>query len=628
MRAKLFWKLGLTYLFLLLAALVIVDFYAARILRKDYLNSAEAQLASLEKLAQSRPPQIDNIPALREWAAWMSESGARVTVIASDGLVLADSAEDPATVENDSGGPEVQQAFASGEGESVRRSATLNRDLVYRAVRYLPPAGLPVVIRMAVPLAELNESLAAVRRRLVAISLLILILGGGASLIFSRSLAARIDRLKDFSRRVAAGDFRPLPREDAEDEVTDLARALNQTAVRLDGTIHSLIEERNRSSAILRSMSEGVAVIDAKERVIFCNRAFAEILNLDAARCEGKPLLELVRQVELLDLARRALQGGDNLAGDLTLGTVSPRSFAITAAPISALEPSPNGAGQSSEAQSSAAAGTLPTTAPQGSPQTAAPAAGSAASPELRHGAVVVLHDITELRRLERVRQDFVANVSHEFKTPLTAIQGFAETLLGGALEDEKNNRRFLEIIRDHAMRLSRLTDDLLKLARIEAGKLEVQFQAVPLAELIEGCAATTLLKASHRSLSLDIDYPPQLPAVRGDAGLLREVLQNLLDNAVQYTPPGGRVELRAEARANEAVITVADSGIGIPLADQERIFERFYRVDAARSREVGGTGLGLSIAKHIVEAHGGRMWVESTVGQGSQFHFSIPLAT
>jgi len=584
-RAKLFWKLGLTYLALLVLALFALDFYATRVFRSDALRAVDDQLASVESAARAHPPDVQNPAALQEWVQSTSGGGARVTVVASDGTVLADSAADPAKMENHANRPEVQAAIASGAGKDVRQSATLGRALVYRAYRFEPPSGSPVVIRFALPLAQVNESIAEFRRRLLIASLAMLILGGVASLIYSRGFSARIERLKDFSHRVAAGNFEPLPSDDTEDELTDLARALNETAAHLDRTIRTLTGERNQSSAILRSMIEGVAVIDSKERVVFCNRAFAEILNIDAARCEGRPLVELVRQADLLDLARRALASADSLRGSLIIGTVMPRSFAVTATPVKALEPAAN-------------------------------------------GAVIVLHDITELRRLERVRQDFVANVSHEFKTPLTAIQGFAETLLGGALEDEKNNRRFLGIIRDHAARLGRLTDDLLKLARIEAGKLEVQYQPVSVAELVEGCAATTLFKASQRNIALNLSYPPELPAVRGDAGLLREVLQNLLDNAVQYTSPGGRVDLSAATRDHEAVITVADTGIGIPLADQERIFERFYRVDAARSREVGGTGLGLSIAKHIVEAHGGRLWVESTVGAGSQFHFSIPLAS
>jgi two-component system phosphate regulon sensor histidine kinase PhoR len=193
-------------------------------------------------------------------------------------------------------------------------------------------------------------------------------------------------------------------------------------------------------------------------------------------------------------------------------------------------------------------------------------------------------------------------------------------------LDDPSNNRRFLDIIRNHAIRLARLTNDLLKLARIEAGKLEVEFFPVGLMELIEGCAETTLLKASRKQITLEIEVPPGLPSVRGDAGLLRDVLQNLLDNAIQYTPEGGHIHVTAESKSREVVVTVSDTGIGIPASDQERIFERFYRVDAARSREAGGTGLGLSIAKHIVEAHNGRLWVESVIGVGSKFSFSIPI--
>jgi len=593
-RARLFWKLGLTYIALLLGVLVTVELYSARVLRREYLHSANEKLSSLLKLAQARPPDSEDLAQLQSWAEWMAQSGVRVTVIDSDGRVLAETARDPETLENHLDRPEVRQALTTGTGESVRHSKTVNQDLVYRAVLYQPIGRSPVIIRMALPLGEIDTSLAELRGKLLLASLVILMIGTVASLGFSQMFTARVQRLKDFSRRVAEGDFRPLLTEEPRDELADLAEALNETAKQLDFEIRLLSSERNRSGAILRSMVEGVAVIDAQERLVFCNRAFSEILNLNPASIEGRPLIELVRISELLGLIRRALQGEEGLQSDIAMGFVQQRSFVMTAAPVNALE-------------TSAGSGT-----------------GTAEKPT---GAVVVLHDVTELRRLERVRQDFVANVSHEFKTPLTAIQGFAETLLAGALDDPNNNRRFLEIIRDHAARLARLTDDLLKLARIEAGKLELEFSSVGLTELIEGCAETTLLKASRKQIALGIDIPPGLPPVRGDASLLRDVLQNLLDNAIQYTPAGGRIQVNATAAAHEAVITVADTGIGIPLAEQDRIFERFYRVDAARSREAGGTGLGLSIAKHIVEAHGGRLWVESTVGSGSNFSFSVPLA-
>jgi two-component system, OmpR family, phosphate regulon sensor histidine kinase PhoR len=598
-RARLFWKLGLTYVALLLVVLLAVDFYSARVLRRDYIRSASDKLASLLKIALARPPLLDDAAQLHSWTSWMAESGARVTVIDAAGRVLEDSAGGPESAENHSGLPEVQQAFATGTGDSVRHSSSLDFDLVYSAVRYQPPSGPPVVLRMALPLSQIDSSRMDLRKRLFLASFVILFLGGVASFGFSRMFAARVDRLKDFSRRVAEGDFSPLPAERPRDELADLADALNETAQRMDATIRSLSGERNQSSAILRSMVEGVAVIDAQERLVFCNRTFLEILNVDSASSEGRPVIEVVRNSELLGLIRRALQGEEGLQTDIATGFIQQRNFSVTAAPVKALE-------------------------------AATPAAlGNGAVADLKpSGAVVVLHDVTELRRLERVRQDFVANVSHEFKTPLTAIRGFAETLLSGALDDAKNNRRFLTIIRDHATRLDRLTDDLLKLARIEAGKLELEFFPVGLAELIEGCAETTLLKASRKQISIDIQIPPGLSTVRGDASLLREVLQNLLDNAVQYTGSGGRIQVTASSGARESVVSVTDTGIGIPLADQERIFERFYRVDAARSREAGGTGLGLSIAKHIVEAHGGRLWVESEVGRGSQFSFSIPLSS
>jgi two-component system phosphate regulon sensor histidine kinase PhoR len=572
----------------MLGVLLAVDWSAERTLRHDTELAAQQHLTSLDRLVQARPPAFDNPAALHDWAAWLARSGVRTTVIAADGLVLADSDHDTQTMENHSDRPEFQQALARGEGDAIRHSVTLDRDLVYHAVR-LDSGGHPVVVRLALPLAQVSRAVAAIRHQLLLTSLLILAVCGIISLIFSRAFAGRVDRLKDFSLRIAHGDFHPLSSERPEDELADLGRSLNETASRMDATIRTLTEERNRSSAILSSMVEGVAVIDARERVVFCNRAFAEILNLDPADCENRPLIEVIRHRELLSTIHTALVDATSARGEVEFGTVFPRSFAVTATPVETRPAGPAG---------------LATI-----------------------GAVAVLHDISELRRLERVRQDFVANVSHEFKTPLTAIQGFAETLLGGALEDEKNNRRFLEIIRDQSIRLAQLTDDLLRLARIEAGKLELDFRPVQVAALLESLAATYTMRAGRQQLSLSIDCPPDVPDVQGDDSLLREVLQNLLDNAMQYTAPGGSIVLSAVQRDDEAIFTVSDTGVGIPLAAQERIFERFYRVDAARSREVGGTGLGLSISKHIVESHDGKIWVESDVGHGSRFHFSVPLA-
>jgi two-component system phosphate regulon sensor histidine kinase PhoR len=593
-RARLFWRLGLTYVALLVAVLIAVDLYSSRVIRSQAIRLANSQLTSLLNVAETRPPQASNPDDLRTWTTWMAKSGARVTIIDSHGQVLADSATDSTKMENHANRPEVEQAMTEGRGQAVHHSVTLDRELVYQAVRYQGNGGESIIIRLAVPLSDIDLSVTELRRRLLIASIVMLVIGAIASFGFARMFAARIERLKDFSQRIAEGNFRPLLREGPRDELSDLADSMNQTAARLDLEIRMLSGERNRSSAILRSMVEGVAVIDAEERLVFYNRAFSEIFGVQPSTADGRPLIEAVRNAELVGLIRKALRGEEGLQSDISMGIVQVQSFSVTAAAVKALD-TPIGRDASVAAKPS--------------------------------GAVVVLHDVTELRRLERVRQDFVANVSHEFKTPLTAIQGFAETLLSGALDDPTNNRRFLDIIRNHAIRLARLTNDLLKLARIEAGKLEVEFFPVGLMELIEGCAETTLLKASRKQITLEIEVPPGLPPVQGDAGLLRDVLQNLLDNAIQYTPECGNIHVTAETKGREAIITVSDTGIGIPASDKERIFERFYRVDAARSREAGGTGLGLSIAKHIVEAHGGRLWVDSVMGEGSKFSFSIPIA-
>jgi two-component system phosphate regulon sensor histidine kinase PhoR len=331
-------------------------------------------------------------------------------------------------------------------------------------------------------------------------------------------------------------------------------------------------------------MEEGVAVIDTDQRVIFCNSAFCRAAGVSNTNWAGRPAVELVRHSDLLEMIRKALASDEAIHGEVVVGSVHTRSFAVTSAPVR------------SDASTT--------------------------------GAVMVLHDITEIRRLERARRDFVANVSHEFRTPLTAIRGFAETLLEGALEDAVNRGRFIEIIHDHAQRLTRLTDDLLRLAQIEAGQLLLEFRPVTVDAIVEPCVETTRAKTRQKELLLAVDLEDGLPPVRGDVRSLQGVLQELLDNAIRYSSPGGLITIKTVLKDFEVVISVSDTGIGIPKADQERIFERFYRSDPARSRESGGTGLGLSIAKHLIEAHGGRIKVESEVGKGSTFFIFLPAST
>jgi two-component system, OmpR family, phosphate regulon sensor histidine kinase PhoR len=590
-RLSSFWRSNLAILVLAFIVLAAGDLYSWRAVRTEVQEAGFEELAALARFAVSHSPEVNDPSALRHWIAEIAASGAQVALIRSDGQTPTDSLAGSPVGLND---PEVQQALSNGQGRSMRHSNALNRDVLYYAV-FLPNASSQAstaprapsseyILRLALPLSDVDQQFAAMRRPVWTVFLILFAFAITLSLLDLRGTSRRIHSLKEFAARMAAGDFQPVSATPGGGALEELAAALNQSAARLNASISVLTDERNRSAAILSSMIEGVAVISGDERILFSNAAFSRILGLDNVReIEGRPLLEVARQSDLLAAIKMALSGQEQVTSEIAVGTVRPRSFAVTAAPVQASG---------------------------------------------HKGAVLVLHEITDLRRLERVRQDFVANVSHEFRTPLTAIQGFAETLLSGALEDPANRRRFVEIIREHATRLARLTEDLLKLSRIEAGQLKLEFRPVSVTQLIESCVETAHLKAVPRQLALNVNLPEALPAVRGDSNSLQEVLQNLLDNALQYTPDGGKIDVSASCSDSRVIVTVADTGIGIPQVEQERIFERFYRVDAARSREAGGTGLGLSIARHIMDAHGGRLWVESAVGEGSRFHFSIPVAS
>jgi len=589
-KTSLFWKLGLACLLPFALTLAAMDAYTVRTLKKEYLAAAYAQMESLAAVALEKFPSDEGASSIGKtgktgkWISWMAVGGVRATLISADGEVLADSDNDYAKMENHGVRPEVREAFQRGFGRAVRRSETAHSDLVYLARRFDAGNGRMLALRLSLPLSRLDESVRAYRQRQLGVALCLLALTGGAALLFFRALSNRIRRLREFSDRVANGDFRPMPAESNDDEISALSTTLNRTAARLDGTIRALTEEREQSAAILSSMDEGVVVVDSGRNIIFCNQAFRRAVGAADTDYRGRHLVELARRLDIEPLFQDTLRSGEIVRGEVRTRSVRQGNYAVTAAPIR--------------------------------------------SEDSISGAVMVLHDISEIRRLERARRDFVANVSHEFRTPLAIIQGFAETLLDGALEDAENGRRFSNIIYEQSLRLSRLTDDLLKLAQIEAGRFGAEFQPADVGAILESCveSARALMRSDQKNLTLELEYPPSLPPLHADARSIEEIMQNLLGNAIRYTPDGGRICVKAEVSGGMAVLSVSDTGIGISVEDQPRIFERFYRTDAARSRESGGTGLGLSIVKHLAEFYDGRVEVESEIGRGATFRVFLPL--
>jgi two-component system phosphate regulon sensor histidine kinase PhoR len=584
-KIKLFWKLGLSYFLMVAAVLAGLDLYINRILKRHAADRSIAQLDSTARLLLSKlPPYLDE-PALREWMDWSKEqTGARITLVAQDGTVLADSEGDPRTMENHGSRPEIVEARSKGRGHAIRFSTTVQRDLVYWAVR-LDRVEWARYLRLAILPEQHEQAAADIRRNLLYGSLLLLALAFTLSLLFSRHFSTRIRELTEFSGRIAQGQFSPLRYRGAADELHDLARSLNQTAAALCATIERLTEERNRSATILESMVDAVVVVDTAKRVVFGNSAFRRLVEAGEG-IAGKDLLEVVRLVGLHTALDDALENKRGVRLHSSGAGTAKGVWDISIAPV------------------------------------------MSASGELA-GAVAVLHDISEVRRLEQVRRDFIANISHELKTPLATILGFAETLLTGALEDEQHNRRFVGIIREQAAGMAKLTEDLLDLSRIEAGQFKLEFEPVALSESVANAAQAMEPAIKEKRLTLSFDLPASLPRVRADRMRLRQVVAVLLDNAIKYTSQGGRVAIRAFPSEDQKMVTVEveDTGMGILSTDLPRVFERFYRVDKSRTRQTGGYGLGLAIARHIVEIHGGRIWAESEVGRGSTFSFTLPAA-
>ena len=596
-------KVTLATLFALACGFVIAGVLAARSLEEQELaQSGQALEVSTNLIAFDLRKLLTtsrSLPATPELQIIVRELSrralARVTLVDSTGRVLADSAvqdRDLGSLENHRMRPEIDQAVATGSGTDMRASHTTGDRTLYRAVRLgeVGKTSSPVYLRLGFPMTALEQELAKLKRNLTLAFGSAFLIAVGLSIWLARSLTKPLSDMATAARQLAAGDHSVRIQVRSSDEVGLLGDTINHMTDELRSKIEELSEDRAQLLAMLTSMVEGVMVLDYKGRILQVNPALERMFGVTRAEARGRQSSEVFGHPELNALVSTVLTTRTAQEDEIIL-TPSGRCLDV--------EASVAGGEQDNEAC-----------------------------------AVLVFHDITELRRLENIRKDFVANVSHELRTPLTSIKGYVEALLDGGKDNPETSGRFLDIILKQSDRLNLILEDLLQLSKIESGQVQFKQEPLHLGSVVERTIAMIKPLADKKQHRLISQVAANLPLISGDEERLVQVLANLLDNAIKYTPEGGQITVaahlmppsRTEAHRNSIELTVTDTGIGIPEQDRPRVFERFYRVDKARSRELGGTGLGLAIVRHIVEGHGGQIWVEGNVPTGSRFVVRLPV--
>lgn len=581
-------KLMLSYLLLIVAIAGSFYFYINHVLETNLVEESRANLLSQAKLARllvmhdnmKQPPQ-----KLAETVG--SAIRDRLTLIAPDGRVIGDS-EVPegklGELQNHLDRPEVQAALATGTGVSMRYSETLKTHMLYVAMTY-GNGGTDGFVRLALPLSYLTNSINALHR-LVGIALLLTVLAALVLSYFLSNLTTRpLRSMATAAARIGRGESPVRIPVSSRDEVGELAGVLNDMSERIDQQMQRLSSEKQQLDTILRGMGEGVMVTSPDGVISLVNPAFRRLFSL-SGEVEGKKLIEISRHPDLLD-AFNALDAaeGEELVREIT---IQPGEITLLThwAPLTV--------------------------------------------DGRKSGVVAVFHDISDMKHVENIRRDFVANVSHELRTPVSVIKGYAETLLDGALQSDADRAvRFVEIILSHSERLTALINDILTLSTLESRDMVLDLHPLDISGTMRKTYMLLEENAHKKDIRMQMDIPAGLPRVMADQGRVEQVIVNLLDNAIKYTPPQGMVTLlvRKSDDGGFLKISVADTGIGIPFKDIPRIFERFYRVDEARSRDQGGTGLGLAIAKHIVQLHGGEISVTNNeYGKGSIFSFTLPI--
>ena len=576
-------KLFLVTLALLAVSLVTAEIYLLPAIEHDLTERIRQDLnVRLHLVAERAATQAQPSDTAPDWDLLADRLGklaqARVTFIREDGRVIGDSdvlTQNLGALENHRERPEVAAAFDGRTTDNIRYSATTHQRMLYAATQV--PGGSKMVARVCLPLAWVDQAKSRTRAVLFGGAMVALVaavfMASAAAVILSRGLRG----LTLIARRMAGGDLEARSRLESSDEIGELGRTLDHLAANLSRSVRELRDDRDLLGRILESMREGVLVMDGEHRILLANPSLREMLLLDSD-VTGRSTIEVIRNAELQSIVEKALVGNEPLVGEIEVGGIKPRRLLVHASRLS------------------------------GEPR----------------ALVLVLFDVTEMRRLETVRRDFVANVSHELRTPVASVRSAAETLRMAIDHDPKAANQFIDIIERNGRRLGDLINDLLDLSKIEAKEYRLKVEPTNLRQLSEKTVATFAERASSRNMHLTVDIPDGFPAALVDQSAFDRILTNLVDNALKYCPDGASVLVGAREAGAKLQVFVSDSGTGIDAKHLPRLFERFYRVDNGRSRDMGGTGLGLSIVKHLVEAMGGEVSVESPPGKGATFAFTL----
>jgi two-component system, OmpR family, phosphate regulon sensor histidine kinase PhoR len=581
-------KLIFSYIFVIILAFSLFAFFLDKNLEDNSLRDLKTSLVNQAQLIEGQLSSVPLIqsqtPALESLVRDLSlKIKSRITIVDNKGRVLADSQKplkDIPDMENHASRPEVKLALSGSTGEEIRYSATLKMNMLYVAVPIKSAEGISGVIRLALPLTSVEKMLDGIRNAIIYSILFALGLAIVLGVSITSGIIKPINKIINVSRKFSTGDFTHKIHHDSKDEIGELADTLNKMAKDIEDKVKAVNIQSQQLNTIFNSMIEGVIVTDKKSRIVSINQAVEKIFGILKQDAKGKFFLEAIHNNDIAGVISAVIKEGKPVSKEITLIYPVQNIFEINANPIFE--------------------------------------SGSV------DGCLVVIHDITEIRRLETMRRDFVANVSHELKTPLTSIKGFVETLLEGALEDKENNRNFLKIIQEHADRLDSLVNDLLSLSHLESKGMAINKSRLNLSSLVKEVVTGFSSQLKNKGVEV-INQLPQELIINVDKNRIEQVLVNLIDNAIKFNKDQGSIKIYHQDFGSNIKVVIEDSGMGIPQKDILRIFERFYRVDKARSRQLGGTGLGLSIVKHIVELHGGATGVESTEGLGSRFWFSLP---